>query len=312
MPNSAAKPQVTRGEAAFAHRLPGGSLVCDLCPRFCELAPGQRGWCQTRFNKGGRLWAANYNWLSILQPAGLDTIPLVNFNNNFNNNYNKESRAGAASGALVLKLGSFGCNFQPQAERDSIGARFGTGRSFQPRDVAKLCLDLAPRGCIGAAFTFAEPLLWYEFLLQSAMLLKHCDLKVILATVGFVNPRPLMELIPYIDAVRFDLFAFDPLFYRSRLRLSFDEVLRSLKLLANSPIHLEVATPLLSGQNDDPAAIGNLAAYLAQNCGPDQTYHLLLPPEPLDRAQREQFMRCADAASTHLKGVYLSNGGGRS
>lgn len=294
MPNTAPKPQVTRGEAAFAHRLAGGSLVCDLCPRFCELAPGQRGWCQTRFNKGGRLWAANHNWISLLQPGSLSSVPLVNFGD-----------------GMVLKLGSFGCNFVPQAERDSFGAQFGTGRSFQPRDVAKLCLDLVPRGCVGAAFLFAEPLLWYEFVMQSAMLLRHCELKVILATAGFVNPRPLQELIPYIDAVRFDLFAFDPLFYRRRLRLSFEAVLRSLKLLAESSLHLEVATPLIIGENDDPEAIGRLAAYLAQNLGPEQTYHLMLPKESISKAQRERVMCCADAAGRHLKGVYISDGGGR-
>ena len=102
----AARPQVTKGEAAFGHRLPSGHLICDLCPRFCELAPGQRGWCQTRYNRRGRLWAANYNWLSILQFGRIESVPLVEY----------------ANGGVVLKVGSFGCNFKPQAEREHFGA----------------------------------------------------------------------------------------------------------------------------------------------------------------------------------------------
>ena len=135
----AARPQVTKGEAAFGHRLPSGHLICDLCPRFCELAPGQRGWCQTRYNRRGRLWAANYNWLSILQFGRIESVPLVEY----------------ANGGVVLKVGSFGCNFKPQAEREHFGAQVGSGRSFTPLDLANICRSLVKQGCIGAAYLFA-------------------------------------------------------------------------------------------------------------------------------------------------------------
>lgn len=286
----AARPQVTKGEAAFGHRLPSGHLICDLCPRFCELAPGQRGWCQTRYNRRGRLWAANYNWLSILQFGRIESVPLVEY----------------ANGGVVLKVGSFGCNFKPQAEREHFGAQVGSGRSFTPLDLANICRSLVKQGCIGAAYLFAEPLMWYEFVMQSAMLLKQCDMRNVLATAGFVNPRPMQELLPYLDAVRFDLFAFDSAFYRNKMQISFAEVLISLKLLANSPVHLEVATPLLPGQNDEPEDVARIAAYLAQNYGPDIPYHLLAPAGGLSPEQKEKIMCCADAAGSILHRVYLS------
>jgi len=289
------KPQVAKGEAAFAHRLPSGNLICDLCPRFCELAPGERGWCQTRFHKHGRLWSANYNWLSILQFGRVESVPLVEF----------------ARGGTVLKLGSFGCNFVPQGERESFGAEVGSGRTINPRDLAGICMNLVPQGCIGAAFVYAEPLLWYEFLLQSAMLLKKCDMRVILATAGSVNLRPLQELLPYLDAVRFDLFAFDSAFYRNNMHVSFADVLLALRLLALSEVHLEVATPLLAGRNDAPEDVARIAAYLAQNYGPDIPYHLILPGgrpalEQLPPEDKERVMCCADAAGSILHRVYIS------
>ena len=277
---TAQKPQVSRGEAAFGHRLPNGNLICDLCPRFCELSPGERGWCQTRFNRRGRLWSANHNWLSILQFGRIESVPLVQY----------------ASGGIVLKLGSFGCNFVPQAERESFGAEVGSGRSFYPRDLANICMSLVKQGCIGAAFVYAEPLMWYEFLMQSAMLLKKCDMRVILATAGFVNQRPLQELLPYVDAVRFDLFAFDSAFYRNNMHVSFAEVLLALRMLALSDVHLDIA---------------RIAAYLAQNYGPDIPYHLMLPPgQPsltqMPPEEKERIMCCADAAGSILHRVYIS------
>lgn len=288
-------PQVNRGEAAFGHRLSSGNLICDLCPRFCELAPGQHGWCQTRYNRRGRLWSANHNWLSIMQFGRVESVPIVQY----------------ASGGIVLKLGSFGCNFIPQGERDTFGAEVGSGRSITPRDLANICLNLVPQGCIGAAFVFAEPLMWYEFLLQSAMLLKKCDMQVILATAGFVNIRPLQELLPYLDAVRFDLFAFDSAFYRNNMHISFAEVLLSLRLLAQSNVHVEVATPLLEGENDSPEDVARIAAYLAQNYGSDVPYHLLLPGgrptlDKMPPPEKERIMCCADAAGSILSRVYLS------
>ncbi len=153
--------------------------------------------------------------------------------------------------------------------------------------------------------------MWYEFLMQSAMLLKKCDMRVILATAGFVNQRPLQELLPYVDAVRFDLFAFDSAFYRNNMHVSFAEVLLALRTLALSDVHLEVTTPLLPGQNDAPEDIARIAAYLAQNYGPDIPYHIMLPPgQPsltqMPPEEKERIMCCADAAGSILHRVYIS------
>lgn len=291
MRNLSAKPAVTKGEAAFGHHLDGGVLGCDLCPRFCELAPGERGWCGTRYNKNNRLWASNYGWLSLLQFDRVESVPLAEY----------------ANGGTVVKLGSFGCNFIPSGgERDLLKAESVSGRVFQPRDVAGICRNLVSQGCIGAAYVYAEPLLWYEFVIQTAMLLKKCDMRNIIATVGFINPRPLQELLPYLDAARFDLFAFDPQYYRDNLKISFASVLHSLKILADSPVHLEVSTPILFGKNDDPQMIGAIAAYLAKTYNPDLPYHLVAPKKELSPDEEEKIMTCADAAGRFLNRVYLS------
>lgn len=286
-----AKPQVNKGEAAFGHRLPGGALGCDLCPRFCEISPGEKGRCGARYNKAGRLWAANYNWLTLLQFSHIESVPLAEY----------------ARGAAVLKLGSFGCNFvSPGAEREQLGTAADLGRTIHPQDIVGICRSLIKHSCIGAAFTYGEPLMWYEFVMQTAMLLKQFDMQSILATVGFINPRPLAELLPYLDAVRFDLFAFDTLFYRDTMRIPFSAVLRALKMLADAPVHLEIATPLLPGVNCEPMQIGAIAAYIAENCSPDIPYHLIAPHKDSLPLEQEQIFACADAAGRFLNRVYLS------
>lgn len=291
MRNFSAKPQADRGEAAFGHRLADGYLGCDLCPRFCELAPGEVGWCKTRYNRDGRLWAANHNWLTLLEFSRMETVPLAEF----------------APGGAVLKMGSFGCNFNPPGgERDQFGSNRGTGRTVLPQDVLAICQGLVPKGCLGAAFTFGEPLMWYEFVFQTALLLKQFDMKNILATAGFVNRRPLLELLGYMDAVRFDLFAFDPKFYRDHMRVPFDAILRSLKMLADAPLHLEVATPLLPGVNTEPEQIGAIAAYLAKNYSPNIPYHLIAPKNGSALMEQDELMACANAAHRFLNHVYLS------
>lgn len=291
MRNLSAKPQAERGEAAFAHRLEDGYLGCDLCPRFCELGPGEQGWCRARYNKDGRIWAANHNWLTLLEFSHIETVPLAEF----------------ARGGAVLKLGSFGSNFVPPGgERDQFGTNAATGRTVLPQDILAICQGLVPKGCIGAAFTFGEPLMWYEFVFQTAMLLKQFDMKNVLSTAGFVNPRPLIELLGYMDAVRFDLFAFDPAFYRDKMRVPFDAILRSLKMLADAPLHLEVATPLLPGVNTEPEQIGAIAAYLAKNYSPDIPYHLIAPKKGSAMMEQEELMACANAAHRFLNRVYLS------
>lgn len=291
MRNLSAKPQAARGEAAFGHRVSGDVLGCDLCPRFCELAPGQSGWCKTRYNKAGRLWAANHNWLNLLQFGWLESVPLAEY----------------ARGGSVVKLGSFGSNFiSPGAEREQLGAETAPGRTITPGDVLGICQKLVPQGCIGAAYTYGEPLMWYEFVMQTAMLLKQFDMRNILSTAGFINPRPLAELLGYLDAVRFDFFAFDPELYRSKMRVPFDSVLRSLKMLLDSPLHIEVATPLLPGQNTEPQQIGAIAAYLAKNYSPDIPYHLIAPHKSSAPLERGQIIACAEAARKFLNRVYLS------
>lgn len=291
MRNLSAKPQADRGEAAFGHKLTDGFLGCDLCPRFCELAPGEQGWCKTRYNKDGRLWAANHNWLTVLEFSHIETVPLAEY----------------FHGGAVLKMGSFGCNFiPPGGERESLGANAGTGRTVLPQDILAICRSLVDKGCLGAAYTFGEPLMWYEFVFQTAMLMKQFDMRNILSTAGFVNPRPLTELVGYMDAVRFDLFAFDPKFYRDKMRVPFDAVLRSLKMLSEAPLHLEVSTPLLPGVNTEPEQIGAIAAYLAKNYSPDIPYHLIVPKKGSAMMRQEELMVCAEAAHKFLNRVYLS------
>lgn len=279
------------GEVAFAQAFPDGTLGCELCPRFCRMSNGDRGWCGSRFRKRDRMWAGNHNWLSVLKLARIEAVPLAEY----------------AGGAAVLKVGSFGCNFVPPRDgRSDQGLDAGMGRMLLPRDVAGICRMMVKQGCIGAAFVYGEPLMWYEFVMESAMLLKQCDMKNVLATAGFVNKRPLLELANYLDAVRFDLYSFDPAYYRDVLRMDMSAVLRSLWVLAQADVHLEVATPYLTGVNDSPGQIEQIARFLGSSFGRGLPYHVIVPDNARSTVDRDKLLECLKAANAHLDNVYLS------
>ncbi len=280
-----------KGEVAFAQAFPDGTLGCELCPRFCRMSNGDRGWCSSRFRKNDRMWAGNHNWLSLLRLSRIETVPLAEY----------------AGGAAVVKVGSFGCNFVPPEDgRSNQGLEAGMGRTLLPRDLAGICQMMVKQGCIGAAFVYGEPLMWYEYVMESAMLLKQCDMQSILATAGFINRRPLAELANYLDAVRFDIFSFDPAYYRDVLRMDMTVVLQSLWLLARSSVHLEVATPLLHGVNDQPEQLASIARFLGSSFGRDMPYHIVTQPGAERIFGKSHIMACLEAVSQYLDRVYLS------
>lgn len=285
------KSLASRGEVAFAQAFPDGTLGCELCPRFCRMSNGDKGWCGSRFRKRDRMWAANHNWISVLKLARIEAVPLAEY----------------ASGATVLKLGSFGCNFRPPRDgRSDQGLEAGMGRTLVPGDVAGICRMMIEQGCIGAAYVYGEPLMWYEFVMESAMLLHQCDMKNILATGGFVNKRPLHELMPYLDAVRFDLFSFDPAYYRDVLKMDMSTVLHSLWIVANSGVHFEVATPYLRGVNDGPEEIARAAKFIGSSFGRGVPYHVIVPEDYREDVDRDKLLEALKAANQYLENVYLS------
>ena len=187
-------------EAVFYERNTDGSIVCHLCPHECQIPLNHRGWCRTRLNDHGLLRAVTYG---MCTSAALDPIE-------------KKPFAHFHPGSRILSIGSMGCNMCcPFCQNWEISQAEPAFRRMTPKDVLDLAISTRKEGNIGVAYTYNEPLLSYEFIRDTAPLIKEAGMVNAMVTNGCVNEEPLTALLPLIDAWNIDLKTWDPELYRS-------------------------------------------------------------------------------------------------
>jgi len=182
--------------------------------------------------------------------------------------------------------------------------------SMAPRELVQRTLH---SGAPSIAYTYTEPMVWFEYVRDTAQLAKEAGIKNVLVTAGYVNPAPLRELARLVDAVQLDVKAFDDRGYQRMAKARLDPVLRSLLLLKDEGVWVEVSFLMVSELTDEPAQVAAFARWVVSNLGVDVPLHLLrfhpahrlthLPPTPL--ALLQQAWEAAKAAG--LRYVYLGN-----
>jgi pyruvate formate lyase activating enzyme len=282
---------------ALYYELEGDKIRCLLCPKACLLGEGQVGVCGVRVVEGGRLYAENYGLLAAANWDPIEKKPLYHF----------------FPGRQILSLGTVGCNLHCSFCQNWSLAR---GKPDQCADA------VSPRGvlamlehgggdnkALGVAYTYNEPFVWYEFVLETAQLLHGLGYKNVLVTNGFVNPEPLIDLLPYIDAMNIDLKAFNDSFYPKRCRGEREPVMRTIETAVRH-CHVEITCLLIPSLNDDLAEQEEMARWLA-SLDPDlvlhysryfPNYRLDLPPTP-----PELMEKVVETAKKHLNYVYPGN-----
>ena len=234
----------------------GTKAVCWLCPHRCHLADGQTGFCRARQNKGGIIRSLNYG---LLTSAALDPIekkPLYHFH----------------PGSHILSLGSFGCNLRcPFCQNYTISQAGSDGFAGQrlpldrvtPKEIVAAAQRLEETsGNIGVAFTYNEPLVGYEFVYDTARLLKEVGLATVLVTNGQIEKDSWLHLLPYIDAVNIDLKGFTQSFY-DWIGGDLKTTKAAIEMAAEDGVHVEVTTLVIPGKNDSAAEMAAEAEWLA-------------------------------------------------
>ncbi|MDD2432982.1 MAG: AmmeMemoRadiSam system radical SAM enzyme [Clostridia bacterium] len=268
---------------------------CLLCPHGCVISEGKQGRCRVRKNVAGKLYLLNYGLVTSLALDPIEKKPLKRF----------------FPGKQVFSLGTFGCNFACSfcqnwqiAHQKEVATHF-----LAPEEAVAKAKEFLPLGNEGIAYTYSEPLMWFEYVLETAKLAKEAGLKNVLVTNGYLNPQPLKELLPFLDAVNLDIKAFTQEFYEKLCQGRLAPVLHSAKLLASN-CHLEVTTLLIPQQNDSPEEIAELAQWIAQL---DRQIPLHLtryfPNYKLQTSAtaRETMLRAKKVAEEYLDYVYLGN-----
>ncbi|MCL2797268.1 MAG: radical SAM protein [Firmicutes bacterium] len=184
--------------ALFYEKIPGSSVVqCGLCPHNCRIQNGNAGLCGARRNRGGVLFAESYGQVTSLALDPIEKKPLNRFH----------------PGSRILSVGSYGCNMKcPYCQNYEISQAKPATEYFSPDKLLTIAKNTPDN--IGIAFTYNEPLIGIEYILDCAPLFKKAGLKVVLVTNGLINPAPLKALLPFIDALNIDVKAFSESAYR--------------------------------------------------------------------------------------------------
>jgi pyruvate formate lyase activating enzyme len=281
-----------RREALWCERRPDGGIACLLCPHACIITEAGHGICRVRFNRGGALELPFYGRISALSVDPIEKKPLYHFH----------------PGSRILSVGFVGCSLRCgfcQNWHISQGTDADT-RFLAPRDL----VEAARRErSFAIAYTYSEPLIHVEYLIDSARLAREAGLKNVLVSNGYLNPAPAEEVLSLMDAVNIDLKAFDAGFYRTETGGSLEEVKRFISQAARA-VHLEVTTLVIPGKNDDVEQIEGIARYLA-SLSPSIPLHLsayhpqhryTIPP-----TSPAAVRALAKIARRHLHYVYCGN-----
>ena len=270
---------------------------CELCFHHCVLDVGQIGLCRARACQDGKIVSLNYGKLTSLALDPIEKKPLNMF----------------YPGSLILSVGSYGCNlrcpFCQNYEISMAGEAEIQTVEVSPAQLAGQAAELRAQGNIGAAYTYNEPLVSYEYVRDCAELVREQGMVNVLVTNGTIEEGPWRTLLPLIDAVNIDLKGFTPAWYR-RLGGDLETVKRSIALAAEQ-CHVEVTTLLVPGENDSAEEIRELAQWLA-SISPEIPLHLSRffpryrmidhPPTPV-----EQVYGLAETAQGYLPYVYTGN-----
>lgn len=285
-------------EAEYYERGKGGAVVCRLCPNGCTLAEGQRGLCRNRVNTGGRLMAEAYGRVCAVAADPVEKKPLLHF----------------LPGSRCLSIAAAGCNLACHWCQNHAISQAAQGdvpwRRLAPADLPGLALA---GGCRSAAYTYTEPLTYIEYTRDCAQACQERGLANILVTAGYANAAPLADLLPYIDAANVDLKAFSNDAYARCCRATLAPVLRTLTMMRDAGVWVEVTNLVIPGVNDSLGDIERMCRWLAREGFADSPLHFSrffpsyrmtgVPPTPTETLVNARKV----AADCGLNYVYIGN-----
>jgi len=273
-------------------------VKCDLCPKACVIAPGESGECRVRVNIDGVLRAVTYGFPLTAHVDPVEKKPFFHYH----------------PGKPILSFATAGCNLHckgcqnweiSQANPEDIDAFYAPPRKLV--DVA-----LAKRIPMIAA-TYTEPLVYYEFTLDTAKAGLAAGIKTAIVSAGYANPKPLRKLYKVVDAATIDVKAFDDAFYREVCDGGLAPVLNGLVIAREAGVWLEISNLVVPGMNDSDKNIKGLTKWIVKNLGPDTPVHFLrffpryrmknIPPTPVTTLEKAR--KTALDAGLHY--VYLGN-----
>ncbi len=270
-------------------------IYCEVCPHRCPLTETTRGLCGARTERAGRSFPLNYGIATTLHLDPIEKKPLWHFH----------------PGSQILSYGSFGCNLRCTfCQNHEISMmRKDTGDVISPGDLATSAESMKIYGNIGVAFTYNEPTICPEFIVDTGQLVHQKGMQNVVVTNGYMTQATMEQLLTVTDAFNIDLKGFTDGFYR-KIGGTLDPVKRSIQIAAEHA-HLEVTTLVIPGENDSDEEMSALSSWLASidrgiplHLSRFFPGYLMVDKPPTPKATLEHLQ---GVAANHLDRVYLGN-----
>ena len=285
-------------EARYYYKQENGYVVCELCPHMCELAVGKTGICKVRTNINGKLFNTNYGLLTAVNMDPVEKKPLFHY----------------YPGKKILSIGSNGCNLKCKCCQNWEIAQTTTKnylnfKKIEHNELIEIAQNRTDN--IGVAYTYNEPVIWIEYMLDIAENIKKAGLKNVLVSNGYVNRIPLQNLLEVIDAFNIDIKAFTNDKYREIANSDLEPVKKTIKTIVDAGKHVELTNLIIPGINDNTEDFKKMINWIHNELGEETVLHLSryfpaykMKTEPTPILILKELF---GIASEKLKYVYLGN-----
>ena len=285
-------------EAKYYEKLPGGDVRCLLCPKMCRVAPGDRGSCGVRENRGGTYYSLVYG-----HPCAIHLDPIE-----------KKPFFHVLPGTQAFSLATVGCN---------LTCKFCQNWQISQSRPEQVQTDYTPpelvvnkarsAGARSIAYTYGEPVVFNEYVQDISALAGSSGILSVVVSNGYINEKPLLDLCGVVDAIKIDLKAFSEGYYREICGANLRPVLDTIVRIRRSGVWLELVYLMVPTLNDDPGELREMARWLKVNAGSDVPIHFSrfhpqyqlkdLPPTPIPSLERA-YEICMEEG---LEYVYIGN-----
>jgi pyruvate formate lyase activating enzyme len=273
-------------------------ILCELCPRECEVGPGERGFCEVRENINGKYYSLVYG-----NPCAVHIDPIE-----------KKPLYHVLPASRAFSIATAGCNLDCKFCQNWEIAQARPEETFNyrlpPDQVISKAVQYKSQVI---ASTYVEPVIFIEYMLEIGRLAKTQPLLKVMHSNGFINNKPLQDLCEVLDAVCIDLKGFTDDYYHTMTEGSLEPVLNTLKILKTRSVHTEIVNLIVPGKNDDLKLIRSMCRWIYKELGPDAPLHFVrfypryklkgIPPTPVATLEKARGI----AMDEGLHFVYVGN-----
>ncbi|MBU1026628.1 MAG: AmmeMemoRadiSam system radical SAM enzyme [Candidatus Margulisbacteria bacterium] len=289
---------LSKFEAKYWREMEDKYVQCELCPNLCVIPNLGRGRCGVRINIEGKLYSLVYGKPVAVHIDPIEKKPLSHF----------------LPGTAVFSIATAGCNlgciFCQNWQISQVKPEDADHYNLSPEEIVTV---IKKNKLPSIAYTYTEPTVFYEYMLATAKLAKKAGIKNVMHSCGYINPKPLKELLQYMDAANIDLKGFSEEYYQEMSFGRLEPVLTSLKTIKQEGVWLEITNLIIPGKNDDPKMIRDMCKWIKNELGTDvplyfgafhPNYKLKnVPPTPVKTLE----MAHKIAKEEGLKYVYIGN-----